>query len=455
MTVPESLPGKEAPQAIRAERALLGALLLDPRVWERIADQVAAQDFYQREHQLLFQTIQQLADRSKAFDAITLVEHLKRQGQLDAIGGLAYLETLIDQAGATANSEAYAELVRERSMLRQLIEAGGQIRALGYRYQEQPVSALLHEAERTVFQISEQRAGKGGFQPLDRLLSRAIDRIETCYQQGGAITGVPSGFQDLDQMTAGFQNSDLIIVAGRPAMGKTSFALEIANHVALTAKRPVAFFSLEMPGDSLAMRLLSSFGRIDQHRLRTGQLKEEEWPRLTQALNRLQQAPLHMDDGSSLSPTELHARARRFKREQGDLALIVIDYLQLMQVSGNRENRTAEISEISRALKLLARDLQVPVIALSQLNRSLESRTNRRPLMSDLRESGSIEQDADLILFIYRDEVYHEDTKDKGIAEIIIAKHRNGPIGTVKLTFLNQFTKFENYIADPYQDAES
>ena len=453
MTVPESLPGKEAPQAIRAERALLGALLLDPRVWERIADQVAAQDFYQREHQLLFQTIQQLADRSKAFDAITLVEHLKRQGQLDAIGGLAYLETLIDQAGATANSEAYAELVRERSMLRQLIEAGGQIRALGYRYQEQPVSALLHEAERTVFQISEQRAGKGGFQPLDRLLSRAIDRIETCYQQGGAITGVPSGFQDLDQMTAGFQNSDLIIVAGRPAMGKTSFALEIANHVALTAKRPVAFFSLEMPGDSLAMRLLSSFGRIDQHRLRTGQLKEEEWPRLTQALNRLQQAPLHMDDGSSLSPTELHARARRFKREQGDLALIVIDYLQLMQVSGNRENRTAEISEISRALKLLARDLQVPVIALSQLNRSLESRTNRRPLMSDLRESGSIEQDADLILFIYRDEVYHEDTKDKGIAEIIIAKHRNGPIGTVKLTFLNQFTKFENFIADSYQGA--
>ncbi len=453
MTVPESLPGKEAPQAIRAERALLGALLLDPRVWERIADQVAAQDFYQREHQLLFQTIQQLADRSKAFDAITLVEHLKRQGQLDAIGGLAYLETLIDQAGATANSEAYAELVRERSMLRQLIEAGGQIRALGYRYQEQPVSALLHEAERTVFQISEQRAGKGGFQPLDRLLSRAIDRIETCYQQGGAITGVPSGFQDLDQMTAGFQNSDLIIVAGRPAMGKTSFALEIANHVALTAKRPVAFFSLEMPGDSLAMRLLSSFGRIDQHRLRTGQLKEEEWPRLTQALNRLQQAPLHMDDGSSLSPTELHARARRFKREQGDLALIVIDYLQLMQVSGNRENRTAEISEISRALKLLARDLQVPVIALSQLNRSLESRTNRRPLMSDLRESGSIEQDADLILFIYRDEVYHEDTKDKGIAEIIIAKHRNGPIGTVKLTFLNQFTKFENFIADSYPGA--
>ncbi len=452
MNVLKSFPWREGslvPQALRAERALLGALLLDYRVWEQIADRVAARDFYQREHQLLFQTIQQFADQGKSFDVVTLIEYLGEQGQLESVGGADYLEELFAQAGAAANSEAYADLVRERSLLRQLMEAGGMIQALARNPQGQSVSDLLHEAERTVFQISEQGIGKGGFQPLDRLLTQAIDRIETYYQQGSSLIGLSSGFRDLDRMTAGFQNSDLIIIAGRPAMGKTSFALEIAGHVALHAKRPVAFFSLEMPGNSLAIRLLSSFGRIDQHRLRTGRLVEEEWPRIIQALNQLRHAPLLIDDGSTLSPTDLHARARRLKRDQGDLALIIIDYLQLMQVPGHRENRTAEISEISRALKLLARDLQVPVIALSQLNRGLENRADRRPLMSDLRESGSIEQDADLILFIYRDEVYHPDTKDKGIAEIIIAKHRNGPTGTVNLTFLKQFTKFENYIPDP------
>jgi replicative DNA helicase len=279
-----------------------------------------------------------------------------------------------------------------------------------------------------------------------------VERIETLFERNEPITGLPTGFADFDEMTSGLQPADLIIVAGRPSMGKTSFALNLAENAALAVKRPVAIFSMEMPGDALAMRMMSSLGRIDQHRVRTGKLEEDEWPRLTSAVNMLAGAPMFIDDTPALSPTEVRARARRLKREHGDLALIVLDYLQLMQVPGNSENRATEISAISRALKALAKELNVPVVALSQLNRSLEQRPNKRPVMSDLRESGAIEQDADLIVFIYRDEVYHEDSKDKGVAEIIIGKQRNGPIGTTRLTFLGKYTKFENYISDVYGD---
>jgi replicative DNA helicase len=302
-----------------------------------------------------------------------------------------------------------------------------------------------------VFEIAEQETrGGGGFQPLKTLLGRAVERIEVLFQRNEPITGLPSGFTDFDKMTSGMQPSDLIIVAGRPSMGKTTFAMNLAENVGLEVRRPVAIFSMEMPGDALAMRMMSSLGRIDQHRVRTGRLEDDEWPRLTSAVNMLAEAPMFIDDTPALSPTELRARARRLKREHGDLALIVIDYLQLMQAPTVGENRATEISAISRSLKALAKELSVPVIALSQLNRSLEQRPNKRPVMSDLRESGAIEQDADLIVFIYRDEVYHEDTKDKGIAEIIIGKQRNGPIGTLRLTFLGKYTKFESFIADTY-----
>lgn len=347
---------------------------------------------------------------------------------------------------------AYAKIVRFNSVLRQLIHAGTQIADLAYSPGNRADNELLDEAERRVFEIAEQLARGGGFKEIKSLLVTAIDRIDRLYNSDEHITGLPTGFTDFDERTSGLQKSDLIIVAGRPSMGKTSFAMNIAENVSLETQRPVAVFSMEMPGEALTMRMMSSLGRIDQHRVRTGKLQEDEWPRLTSAVNMLSETKLFIDDTPALSPIEVRARARRLKREHGDLALIIIDYLQLMQAPEARENRVAEISAISRSLKSLARELDIPVIALSQLNRSLEQRPNKRPIMSDLRESGAIEQDADLIAFIYRDEVYNEDTPDKGIAEIIIAKQRNGPIGTTRLTFLGKYTKFENYIADVYQD---
>ncbi|VAX08977.1 Replicative DNA helicase (DnaB) [hydrothermal vent metagenome] len=441
------------PHSIQAEQSVLGGLMLDNKAWDQIADRVVEIDFYRREHQLIFRAIEALAEGSKPFDVITLSEELSKLRVLDDSGGLAYLGTMAKDTPSAANIRAYADIVREHSVTRQLIHVGNNIANSGFQPEGRTSVELLDDAERQVFDIAEHgsKAG-GGFASIKNLLTKAVDRIETLFQQEDPITGVATGFTDFDNMTAGLQPADLIIVAGRPSMGKTSFAMNIAENVAIGGKIPVAVFSLEMPGDALAMRMMSSLGRIDQHRVRTGKLADDEWPRLTSSVSMLSEAQLFIDDSPALTPIEVRARARRLMREHKDLGLIVIDYLQLMQAPGSAENRTNEISAISRSLKALAKELNVPVIALSQLNRSLEQRTNKRPIMSDLRESGAIEQDADLVVFIYRDEVYNEDSPDVGKAEIIIGKHRNGPIGKVILTFLGKYTKFENYADNVYGD---
>ncbi|HEB96207.1 MAG TPA: replicative DNA helicase [Sedimenticola thiotaurini] len=439
------------PHSIQAEQSVLGGLMLDNAAWDQVADKLVEADFYRREHQLIFRAAAALAERSQPFDVVTLSEELEHQGRLEEAGGLAYLATLAKDTPSAANIGAYAGIVRERSVMRQLIRVGTEIADSGFQPEGRGSAELLDLAESRVFEIAEQGArGQGGFEPLKDLLTKAVDRIETLFASDEPITGLSTGFTDLDRMTSGLQPADLVVVAGRPSMGKTTFAMNIAENVAIKSGRPVAVFSMEMPGDSLAMRMMSSLGRIDQHRVRTGKLEDDEWPRLTSAVSILAEAKMYIDDTPALSPTEVRARARRLMREHGDLGMIMIDYLQLMQVPGGSENRTNEISLISRSLKALAKELNVPVVALSQLNRSLEQRTNKRPIMSDLRESGAIEQDADVVIFIYRDEVYNEDSPDKGMAEIIIGKQRNGPIGTIKLTFLGQYTKFENYIDDVY-----
>ncbi len=443
------------PHSVQAEQSLLGALMQGGNTWERVADQVKEGDFYRREHRTIFDAIKSLAEGDEPCDLVTVTETLERREELEDAGGLPYVGRLVQATSSVANIEAYARIVRYHSVLRQLIAAGTDIADLAYNPKDRKPPELLDEAERKVFAIAEQLTRGGGFAPIKSLLVKAIERIDRLHQSNNAITGLPTGFGDLDERTSGLQNADLIIVAGRPSMGKTSLAMNIAENVAIETQRPVAVFSMEMPGDSLAMRMMSSLGRIDQHRVRTGKLEDDEWPRLTSAVNMLSRTKIYIDDTPALSPTEVRARARRLKREHGDLALIVLDYLQLMQAPDQRENRVAEISAISRSLKALAKELDIPVIALSQLNRSLEQRPNKRPVMSDLRESGAIEQDADLIVFIYRDEVYHEDSKDKGVAEIIIAKQRNGPIGTVRLTFLGKYTKFENFVDNYYGDPNS
>ncbi|HHH36025.1 MAG TPA: replicative DNA helicase [Gammaproteobacteria bacterium] len=441
------------PHSLQAEQSVIGGLMLDNSTWDQVADRVSAEDFYRREHQLIFSVIATLADEQKPFDVVTLAEELERREQLEDVGGLPYLAALAEDTPSAANIRAYADIVREHSVTRQLIRVGTEIAESGFRPEGRKVAQLLDEAENKVFQIAEQRHKEGeGFQSIKSLLGKTVDRIDELYGNDDPITGLSTGFDDFDKMTSGLQPADLIIVAGRPSMGKTTFAMNMAENVAIKSGLPVAVFSMEMPGEALTMRMISSLGRIDGHRIRTGQLEDDEWPRLTSTVNILSQAQLFIDDTAALSPTDLRARARRLMREQGQLGLIVIDYLQLMQVPGGGENRTNEISIISRSLKALAKELNVPVIALSQLNRSLEQRPNKRPIMSDLRESGAIEQDADLVVFIYRDEVYNPESEHKGMAEIIIGKQRNGPIGTVNLTFLGQFTKFENYINPVYGD---
>ncbi|HHJ38953.1 MAG: replicative DNA helicase [Methylothermaceae bacteria B42] len=449
------LPPKTPPHSIQAEQSVLGGLMLDAGAWEKIADRVSEEDFYRKEHRLIFQVIRELMENDSPCDVVTVSEALQNRELLQAVGGMTYLAALAGETPSAANITAYADIVRERAILRQLAHVGTEIADSAFRPEGKDVNELLETAEQKVFHIADQRQrGDGGFKAIKSLLTLAVDRIEELYEKGGTVTGVSSGFVDLDQMTAGLQPADLIIVAGRPSMGKTTFAMNIAENVAIKEQLPVAVFSMEMPGDHLAMRMMSSLGRIDQHRLRIGRLEDEEWPRMTSAINILAGTKLFIDDTPALSPTELRARARRLTREHGQLGLIVIDYLQLMQAPGGGENRTAEISEISRGLKALAKELNVPVIALSQLNRNLEQRPNKRPVMSDLRESGSIEQDADVIIFIYRDEVYNEDSPDKGTAEIIIAKQRNGPIGTLRLTFLGQYTRFENFTEGMYDEED-
>ncbi len=446
----ETLALKVPPHSIEAEQSVLGGLMIDNDAWLQVSERLTEGDFYRADHRLIFRAIESLAAETRPFDVVTLSEWLDRHGELDKAGGLAYLATIADNTPSSANIAAYADIVRNRSVLRQLIAAGTEICSACYHTEGRDTAELLDHAESLVFEIAEQLArGRRGMTGIKDLLASALDRIDALFQSDSPITGLATGFADLDDMTSGLQPSDLVIVAGRPSMGKTAFAINIAEHAAIKDDKTVAVFSMEMPGEQLAMRMLSSLGRIDSHKVRTGKLGDDDWPRLTSAVGLLSEAKLYIDDTPALTPSELRTRCRRIAREHG-LDLVVVDYLQLMQVPGTSENRATEISEISRSLKALAKELGVPVLALSQLNRSLEQRPNKRPVMSDLRESGAIEQDADLIVFIYRDEVYDEDSQDKGIAEIIIGKQRNGPIGTVRLAFLGQYTRFENLARGDY-----
>ncbi len=440
------------PHSVEAEQAVLGGLMLDNAAWDRIADSVEAADFYRRDHRLIFEAIAELAERGQPFDAVTLSEFADRRSQLEAVGGLAYLGQLANETPSAANILAYAQIVRERALLRELIRVGGEIASSAYDSDGRDVSELVDEAESKVFEIAETGSRRGsGFVPLKKILPQTIDRLDELQGTEGHVTGLPTGYDQLDQMTAGLQKGDLVIVAGRPSMGKTSLAMNIAEHAAISARVPVAIFSMEMSAEQLSFRMISSLGRVNQSHLRTGNFTDEDWHRIDSAVRVMSEALIFIDDTPALNPTEVRARARRLAREHG-LGLIVLDYLQLMQVTGTSENRATEISEISRNLKALAKELSVPIIALSQLNRSVEQRTDKRPVMSDLRESGAIEQDADLIAFIYRDEVYNKETLKKGIADIIIAKQRNGPVGDVQLTFLGEYTKFENFVPEAYAD---
>lgn len=451
------MPGKHAqvsydradlrvpPHSIEAEQSILGGLMLDNQAWEKVVERVDEKDFYRFDHRMIFRAMQQLASKNAPLDVITLSEGLSQMEKLDDAGGLAYLIELAKNTPSAANVAAYADIVHEHSVLRQLISVGNDIAESGFSPQGKGPVELLDEAERKVFQIAEQGSKSSGPTSIKNLLARAVERIDTLFHSDSTITGLPTGYHDFDDMTAGLQDSDLLIVAGRPSMGKTTFAINLVENAIIKEKKPVLVFSMEMPGEQLAMRLLSSLGQIEQHRLRTGKLQDDDWPRFSSAVSILSETHLMIDDTPGLGPAEIRARSRRAMREQGELGAIIIDYLQLMTIPGSKENRTTEISEISRSLKLLAKELNVPVIALSQLNRELEHRPNKRPIMSDLRESGAIEQDADIIIFIYRDEVYNKETEDKGVAEIIIAKQRNGPTGTVRLTFRGQYCRFENF----------
>lgn len=447
---------KVPPHSVEAEQAVIGGLMLDNKAWDQVADRVTHKDFYRLDHQLIFESIATLAEKGQPFDVVTLAENLEPRGKLEDAGGLAYLGVLARDTPSASNIKAYADIVRERSVLRNLIGVAGKIADDAFNPDGRESKEILDEAERAVFQIAEQgMRGEQGFRSLKTLVKGAVEYIDEMHERKDGMVGVSTGYDDLDKMTSGLAPGDLVIVAGRPSMGKTTFAMNICEYAAVTSGKPVAIFSLEMPGEALALRMLSSMGRINQQRIRSGKLLDDDWPRLTSAVELLANVPLFIDDTAGLNPTELRARARRLVREHGNPGLIMIDYLQLMQVPGNTENRATEISEISRSLKAIAKELKTPVIALSQLNRSLEQRPNKRPVMSDLRESGAIEQDADIIMFIYRDEVYNEDTADKGMAEIIIGKQRNGPTGTVRLTFVGEFTRFENFTPDIYSSPES
>ncbi len=441
---------KLPPHSVEAEQSVIGGLLLENEALDKIADILSASDFYRHDHRLIFQHIGKLIEHNRPADIVTVAESLENSAELSSIGGIAYLGALAQNTPTAANIRRYAEIVRERSVMRKLVEVGSGIAESAYAPQGRDAQQLLDEAEAKIFQIAEGgKRSSEGFVDIKVLLPQVADRIDMLFSRDNPsdVTGIPTGFDDLDKMTSGFQGGDLIIVAGRPSMGKTAFSLNIAENVALDTGLPVAVFSMEMASTQLAMRMIGSVGRLDQHKMRTGRLEDEDWERLAAALGKLNEAPIFIDEGAGLSSFDVRARARRLHRQCGKLGLIVVDYLQLMSAPAGRqgENRATEISEISRSLKALAKELDVPVVALSQLNRSVEQRPDKRPVMSDLRESGAIEQDADLILFIYRDEVYNSDSPDKGTAEIIIAKQRNGPIGRVRLTFLGAHTRFENH----------
>jgi len=435
------------PHSIEAESSVLGGLLLDNGAWDRVGDLLTDGDFYRYEHRLIYASIGALVNATRPADVITVYEQLQNVGKAEEVGGLAYLNSLAQYVPSAGNIRRYAEIVRERSILRKLVSASDEIATAAFNTQGKPVDKILDEAEQKIFHIGEEGSRmKQGFQGMDSLVVQLLDRVQEMADNPNDITGVPTGFYDLDRMTSGMQAGDLIILAARPSMGKTSLAINIAEHVALHEGLPVAVFSMEMGASQLAVRIVGSIGRIDQTHLRTGRLTDDEWPRLTEAIEKLRNISLFIDETPGLTTSELRANARRLARQCGKLGLIVVDYLQLMSVSSgmSEENRATAVGEISRGLKMLAKELQCPVIALSQLSRGVESRTDKRPMMSDLRESGAIEQDADVIMFIYRDDYYNKDSKEPGVSEIIISKQRNGPTGTAKLAFIKPLTKFEN-----------
>jgi replicative DNA helicase len=438
------------PQSIEAEQSVLGGLLLENTAWDRVSDVIGERDFYRADHRTIFRHIAQLVEEDKPADVLTVAASLERSGKLAEVGGPAYIGSLAVNTPSAANIRRYAEIVRERSIMRSLAAIGTEIADSAYTPTGKDASVLIDEAEAKIFQIAEARSkARRGFLPLEPLLTETVERIDMLYSRENKndVIGVPTGFVDIDRMTSGLQQGELIIVAGRPSMGKTTLVMNMAEHVAIQEKKAVGVFSMEMSGPQLAMRMIGSVGKLDQHELRTGTFKEDDWARVTEALGKLSDAPIHIDDTAGLNVLELRSRARRLHRQCGGLSLIIVDYLQLMSGTGGgrEENRATELAEISRSLKSLAKELKVPVIALSQLNRAVDSRQDKRPMMSDLRESGALEQDADVILFIYRDEVYNPDSPRKGIAEIIIAKQRNGPVGKRDLTFIGKYTRFENY----------
>ncbi len=446
---------KMPPHSLEAEQSVLGGLMLDNERWDNVSERVVAEDFFSRPHRLIFSEMQRLLEAGQPIDLITLSESLETRGELEMSGGFAYLAELAKNTPSAANINAYADIVRERAVVREMIAVANQIADAGYDPQGRSSEDLLDFAESNVFKIAEQRANKDtGPKNIEQILEATVSRIESLFQTPhDGVTGVDTGYQDLNKKTAGLQRSDLIIVAARPSMGKTTFAMNLCENAAMLQEKPVLIFSLEMPSEQIMMRMLASLSRVDQTRIRTGQLDDEDWARISGTMGiLLEKKNIFIDDSSGLTPTEVRSRARRIYRENDGLSMIMIDYLQLMRVPSLSDNRTLEIAEISRSLKALAKELNVPVVALSQLNRSLEQRADKRPVNSDLRESGSIEQDADLIMFIYRDEVYHENSDLKGIAEIIIGKQRNGPIGTVRLTFNGQWSRFDNYAGPQYDD---
>ena len=444
------------PHSIEAESSVLGGLLLDNGAWDRVGDLLSEGDFYRYEHKQIFAAVSALINTSRPADVITVYEHLQGLGKAEEIGGLGYLNALAQYVPSASNIRRYAEIVRERAILRKLVTASDEISTAAFNTQGRAVAQILDEAEQKIFHIGEEGSRmKQGFQSMPQLVVDLLDRVQEMADNQNDITGVPTGFYDFDRMTSGLQPGDLIVLAARPSMGKTALAINIAEHVALNEGLPVAVFSMEMGASQLAVRIVGSIGRVDQGHLRTGKLTDDEWPRLTEAIERLRNVSLHIDETPGLTPSELRANARRLARQCGKLGLIVVDYLQLMNgsSSGGGDNRATEIGEISRGLKMLAKELQCPVIALSQLNRSVEQRTDKRPMMSDLRESGAIEQDADVIMFIYRDDYYNKESKEPGVAEVIIGKQRNGPTGTVKLAFLKPLTKFES-LASGYNNGD-
>jgi replicative DNA helicase len=445
---------KVPPHSIEAEQSVLGSMLIDPESWDKVAELVTNTDFYNRSHQTIYSAITRLLNRSAPVDLITVSEELEKHDELENAGGFAYLGELAKNTPSSANVVSYAQIISERAITRELIGVAHEIAEVGYNPEGRDSADILDLAESKVFEIAERRTGENeGPRDVEAVLGKTIDRLEVLVKTNKEVTGVTTGFTDLDKKTSGLQPSDLIIVAARPSMGKTTFAMNLVENAMMSEEKPVLVFSLEMPSEQIMMRMLASLSRVDQTKIRTAQLDDEDWARISNTMAMLKDKDrLFVDDSSGLTPMDVRSRARKLARERGGISLIMIDYLQLMRVPSLSDNRTLEIAEISRSLKALAKELEVPVVALSQLNRSLEQRADKRPVNSDLRESGSIEQDADLIMFIYRDEVYHENSEEKGVAEIIIGKQRNGPIGTSRLTFQGQFSRFDNYAGPAMPD---